>query len=214
MLTVKALTDILSDDGFWANIAALLAARMTRMNARALVLGMQAAADDGVVFDVDALYAEGLRRAREAGATWSRQMADTTREALRQAIAAAETTNTTDVAADATPLIMDALDPMFGEDRADRVAATETTRAFNDGGALAMLWDDMIQGQRWEASLDERTCPICSERHGRIYPKGQAPTIPSHPSCRCVYRPANYRYISQHPRQWQGRPIAFEVRLG
>ncbi len=207
MLTHKAISDILSDDAFWAAIATILESRMKRMNARALLLGMEAAADEGVVFDADTLFAEGLRRAGQAGAVWARQMTDTTREALRQALASWPSE-------DATPLVMEALGPMFDEARAERVAATETTRLFNDGGALAMLWDDMIQGQRWEASVDERTCPICSERHGNIYPKGQGPAIPSHPSCRCVYRPANWRYISVHPRQWQGRPIAFEVRLG
>lgn len=216
MPTTKAVEDIIDDGAFWTYIAELLAVRMARMNARAVALGLQAAAESGVVFDADSLYAEGLRLARQASTTWSRQMAETTREALRQALITWQATGITTPGQQrrAMGLLMESLDPMFGEDRADRTAATETTRLFNDGAALAMIADDAIMGQRWEASLDERTCPICSERHGKIYPKGSGPAIPSHPGCRCAYVPVRFREIARTPRQWQGPPVAPEVWLG
>lgn len=39
------------------------------------------------------------------------------------------------------------------------------------------------------AASDERTCPICASRNGRVYPADRVP-IPYHPRCRCVATPA------------------------
>jgi hypothetical protein len=212
----KAVEDIINDGAFWTYIAELLAQRMARMNARAALLGLQAAAESGVVFDVDALYARALQQARASSVTWSRQMTDTTREALRQALITWQATGVTtpEQQRRALTTLMEGLDPMFNEDRAERVGASETTRAFDAGAALAMMADGAIGGERWETALDEKVCSVCGPRHGLIYPKGEGPACPAHIRCRCSKRPVGWREISKQPKLWQGRPIAFEVRLG
>jgi len=37
---------------------------------------------------------------------------------------------------------------------------------------------------RWITAQDERVCPVCASRHGRIYLSDRI-TVPAHPRCRC-----------------------------
>ncbi len=209
MLTLKAIEDTITDDALWLYIEQLLAQRMARMNMRAALLGLQAAAEDGVIFDPDELYLQIVAMAGASGEAWWQQMTNTTREALRQAVAVwRESGETSDDA------LIEMLEPMFDEARAERIAATETTRFFTDGAVLAMMADDAIGGERWETAQDERVCSICAPRHGLVWPKGQGPECPAHVRCRCAKRPVGWRDISKNPKAWQGQPIAFEVRLG
>ena len=48
---------------------------------------------------------------------------------------------------------------------------------------------DLVQGVRWEATWDRRTCLRCSSLHGREFLLSNAPPIPAHLSCRCVLLP-------------------------
>jgi hypothetical protein len=41
------------------------------------------------------------------------------------------------------------------------------------------------QLERWQAIIDGKTCPICLDLHGRIYPKHEGPRPPIHFFCRC-----------------------------
>jgi len=82
------------------------------------------------------------------------------------------------------------LEPAFGEMRAQRIAVTETTRAFAEGQKLVQA--DLARGglglvREWRTSMDERVCLICGALEDRRETDGwdgyDGP--PSHPGCRC-----------------------------
>lgn len=82
------------------------------------------------------------------------------------------------------------LEPAFGETRAQRIAVTETTRAFAAGQKLVQ--DELRRGglgleRIWRTSNDERVCPICGPLEDRRESEGwdgmDGP--PAHVNCRC-----------------------------
>ena len=80
-----------------------------------------------------------------------------------------------------------------------RLARTEITRASSQGASnLYMENADILDGKRWEATLDGRTAARDAENDGKIYPleydtpemEGAAgERIPNHPNCRCGWAP-------------------------
>lgn len=48
---------------------------------------------------------------------------------------------------------------------------------------------DILQGDEWVATLDDRTTLICGGRDGRIYPIGKGPFPPAHWNCRSLRVP-------------------------
>jgi SPP1 gp7 family putative phage head morphogenesis protein len=91
------------------------------------------------------------------------------------------------------------------EDRAAAIARTEMMRAYNAGN-LAGIRDTGAPAVRWITGADERVCPICGPRHGKIYKFDViGPTVqdweaqalpyprlevipPAHVKCRCSIR--------------------------
>jgi SPP1 gp7 family putative phage head morphogenesis protein len=80
------------------------------------------------------------------------------------------------------------LAPAFGQARAERIAATEVTRAYAEGSTQAYKESSVVKKVEWRTARDERVCPICAPLEGRtvnlggrfgdIYP-------PAHIRCRC-----------------------------
>ena len=52
-----------------------------------------------------------------------------------------------------------------------------------------------IRYEMWQTAEDERTCPICGQLSGEIWPEGEGFTPPVHDHCRCrrVYRHTEFR---------------------
>lgn len=73
---------------------------------------------------------------------------------------------------------------------AERVARTETKRvtyvahdhAYADMGVEELEY-------RCANGGDSRTCSTCKADNGKRYKRGEEPTLPRHPNCRCVYIP-------------------------
>lgn len=73
---------------------------------------------------------------------------------------------------------------------AERIARTETKRvtyvAHNDA------YEDMgVEELEYRVANggDHRVCSVCMADNGKKYKRGQEPTLPRHPNCRCVYIP-------------------------
>jgi SPP1 gp7 family putative phage head morphogenesis protein len=49
--------------------------------------------------------------------------------------------------------------------------------------------DDLLNGEQWVAALDDRTCVVCAGYDGEVFPVGEGPRPPDHPSCRCHMTP-------------------------
>lgn len=85
-------------------------------------------------------------------------------------------------------------DWLLGEDRAETIAITETTRAISIGEELAGIVaksQGVLLEAYWETAQDERVCPVCGALHGVAemywvdeYPNGP----PAHVRCRCRKR--------------------------
>jgi len=71
--------------------------------------------------------------------------------------------------------------------RADVIVRTETLRAYNDASNnyYANQGIDLVM---YYATADDRSCPYCAPRAGKIY-KRQEIKVPLHPRCRCFLSP-------------------------
>jgi len=81
---------------------------------------------------------------------------------------------------------------IFGEARAERISATEVTRAFAQGNMATWESTGFVRSMTWMTSQDEKVCPICSEHEGEHVGIGDidaAPPNSSHPGCRCWLQP-------------------------
>lgn len=73
---------------------------------------------------------------------------------------------------------------------AERVARTETKRvtycAHDD-----VYKDTGVEEFRYRCANggDSRTCQYCRADNGKVFKRGEEPTLPRHPNCRCVYIP-------------------------
>ena len=73
---------------------------------------------------------------------------------------------------------------------AERLARTETKRvayvAHND-----VYEDTGVEELEYRCANggDNRTCDTCRADQGKVYKRGEEPTLPRHPNCRCVYIP-------------------------
>lgn len=83
---------------------------------------------------------------------------------------------------------------LFSRARAERIAVTETTRAYAEGNTAAWRASGVVEGREWMTAVDELVCPLCGPLHGKIaklnepFPGG-IDNPPRHVSCRCWVLP-------------------------
>jgi len=71
--------------------------------------------------------------------------------------------------------------------RARMIVRTESLRAYNE--ASDQYYAQMgIEQVSWYATSDDRVCPWCAPRAGKIYKRTDV-TVPIHPQCRCFLAP-------------------------
>lgn len=80
---------------------------------------------------------------------------------------------------------------------AERIARTETTRAYADGQVSRYKDDDDIVAFQWKLGTRHPVFDICdfyanADLYGMgkgVYPKDKVPTLPAHPHCMCRLKP-------------------------
>jgi SPP1 gp7 family putative phage head morphogenesis protein len=73
--------------------------------------------------------------------------------------------------------------------RALTIARTETLRAYRETTRASIQRNQAVmQGWRWSAALDARTCAVCWAMHGTLHATDQV--MGTHPNCRCAMVPA------------------------
>jgi SPP1 gp7 family putative phage head morphogenesis protein len=72
--------------------------------------------------------------------------------------------------------------------RAKMIARTETIIAYNQA-SINQYKKVGITQWRWIAAYDERTCPVCSAKDGKIFDIGDIQPGEIHPNCRCGQQP-------------------------
>ena len=78
--------------------------------------------------------------------------------------------------------------------RAQTIVRTESLRAYNDASGLYYSTQG-VDVVLYYATADDRTCPWCAPRAGRIYRRADI-KVPLHPRCRCYLAPWD-PYIAQ-----------------
>lgn len=181
-LLEKAIEGLPNDAEFWAEIENTLALPALRLNRRIMELGMTAGGEIGVGADLDALHPEALAATRRATFELVRRVTDTTRDGIREALLTWQEMGVVlpDQRKRGLPTLIEGLESLFDRQRANRIAVTETTRMFAEGNVAAMVADDTVLGEQWLTARDERVCPICGPRQGKVWPKGQGPAAPAH----------------------------------
>ena len=116
-----------------------------------------------------------------------RGISETTQRGVQQAVA-----RWIDNGEPLEALIRD-IQPLFGRKRAERIAATEVTRAYQQGSEAAWKASGVVMEMEWVTVNDERVCPQCGPMHAMRAPLSgtfngiAAP--PRHVGCRCFTRP-------------------------
>lgn len=90
----------------------------------------------------------------------------------------------------------DVLDLLFGEDRIERLVATETTVAQHAGSELAVAFTvGLSRDDKWITERDSKVCKVCNslsnttrDTWSALMPDGP----PAHPNCRCWIDYAEY----------------------
>jgi SPP1 gp7 family putative phage head morphogenesis protein len=88
------------------------------------------------------------------------------------------------------------------EQRAANIARSELANAYTQG-TLMRSREQGYSYVRVLASNDERVCPTCASRNGRIYPIDRVP-VPWHPRCRCVVVPAPDEAVQERDKTLRG----------
>ena len=82
------------------------------------------------------------------------------------------------------------LTPLFGEKRAESIAATETTRIYAEGNTEAWESTGMVNSWVWMTAQDDLVCPICGELDGQTFGIDDIDARPpAHVNCRCWEQP-------------------------
>jgi SPP1 gp7 family putative phage head morphogenesis protein len=81
------------------------------------------------------------------------------------------------------------------EQRAELIARSELANAYV-GAQKAAAARNGFGYARWIATKDERTCPVCASRHGRIYRLDEV-VAPAHPRCRCSLSPVSSEAVEE-----------------
>ncbi len=177
----KAVAGRVKDDD------ATLREALTRMLIEAVTLGASegkvSLGDAATGVDWNLVNEDARKWAEEYSYELTRGINDTTRQVLRDKIAAwIESGEPMDA-------LEEALAPWFGEERAQVIASTEVTRSFAEGNRQAWQASKVVTGWVWKTATDDIVCDVCQPldgtRHGL---DDEMP--PAHPRCRCWASPS------------------------
>ncbi|NMA85483.1 MAG: hypothetical protein GX962_16650, partial [Epulopiscium sp.] len=87
-----------------------------------------------------------------------------------------------------------------------RLARTSINHSYQTASIQASSMNPFVEGIKWEsAQIHGRTCELCMERHGRIFPKDDVPL--DHPNGLCSmvpYIPKNLEEVAGELKGWLG----------
>lgn len=168
------------------------------IDAELILLFVEAIREGVDIFDalvpLDVDYAAANNRALDYARTyvteWLSGLDATSAEAVRNAVQ-----HFVDTPGSTVGDAINLLTTTFGDDRAERIAITEITRAYAEGNQLAgedlaAQWPGVRVTKRWFTNNDDLVCPICGPLEGAEVNIDEefAPGIdnpPAHVNCRC-----------------------------
>lgn len=162
-------------------------ARLARLKAAE----QRAAADMKISFDAE--NPNAAKWAREHAADLAKGLSETTREAVKEAVA-----SQFEEGGESATVYQDILDAVGDENRAALIARHESLVATNEGQRQG--WNQAVDAglltgdekRVWIVTDDERLCPICEALDGETtdlngeYPGDGGDGPPAHVNCRCT----------------------------
>lgn len=70
-----------------------------------------------------------------------------------------------------------------------RLARTSLHRVAREYQKETYRQNSVVEREKFVATLDSATCPVCGGYDGKKYPLGDGPVVPVHDNCRCTYAP-------------------------
>ena len=187
-------TALLSDVAFWQEFRTEMVGEFQPHVRKGALEAAKYNRDLGLTVNMDLVNAEVLAYTASYTNEWWMALEGTTRDGLREAITAWQETG---LGKRGLPDLVDAIEPMFGKARAERIAANEITKIFDEGNMLAHI-SAGVEEEEWQTAGDDIVCPICRPLDGNRYKttEGPRPVTGTHIGCRCARLPvANNRTL-------------------
>jgi len=162
---------------------------LIRLVYESLITGVAMAQDDiGFALSDGAVNQPALRYAQNYVTQWLKDLDEVSQRSVRDAL---ETFISRPGATIGDAVAI--LEPIFGTDRAWKIATTETTRVYAEANQLfarelAREYPDFQIVKHYYTNVDDRVCPICAPLDGKEAPYDDEfaiPNPPLHPNCRC-----------------------------
>lgn len=176
------------DSQFWESEEALLWEAIAALYLSMLLSGMEGGIDIlpselQTLVNFDVLNTDAIEFAQRYRYDLISKINATTRTQVQEAVSNWVRSG------DSLKVLESQLAPIFGKNRAARIASTETTRAFFEGNKSAWESTGFVTEYRFNTAVDDRVCPLCSPRDGMIYKLGGFEAPPIHVGCRCFATP-------------------------
>lgn len=174
---------------FWDELDALMWDGMAELLIATLLFGVESGTDNlppnaQQTVNFDDINKNVMDYAKKYRYEWIKGITNVSRESTQKTIA--------DWIQSGSPLsaLEAALEPIYGEARAARIAATETTRVFAEGNREAWESTGLVEEMEWATAEDDLVCEICGPLNGTLIGIGDIDALPpAHPSCRCRIQP-------------------------
>lgn len=175
--------DILADEELWERVREELVGAVQPHTRQVMRSALDANERMGLIFNWDQANQDVLSLSARYTNDWWDRLDTTTRDGLRSAITSWQETG---LGRQGLPDLVDSIEPLFGRDRARRIATTETTRIFDRGNNLAHIAAG-VEMEEWMTVRDARVCPICDPLDRERFPVqgGPRPVDDTHIGCRC-----------------------------
>ncbi len=163
--------DILTADAFWTTFRQDAIDTMLPLANQAALGAVEVNIEAGVAVDLALVNDDVLAFTARYTNDWWDAIEASTRRSMRRSITAWQAQG---LGRQGLPDLADALTPTFGRGRAERIAATEVTRIFDEGNKIAHERGG-IQEEEWQTARDTRVDDICRPLDGQRFPTSSGP---------------------------------------
>lgn len=177
--------DVLDDVTFWDTFRANMIGVFSPIARQIMRRAAERTIDLGFNINMELVNDQILDFTKTYINDWWAGLEDTTRSGLRKALV---TWQETGLGTRGLPDLVDSLQPLFGESRAQMIAVSEVTSLFTSGNTIANQAAG-IHKEIFRTVLDSRVDEECAQYDGQIFDVGVGPMPTLHVNCRCYRSP-------------------------
>lgn len=186
MLGIKAKPEnILTSDKFWENFRDTMS-NVMKPNAEKIFVGAGEFNQSlGLSVNMNEINQAALKFTKQYTTIWTKQLEKTTRDGLKRAFTDWQEGG---LGKRGLPDLIKQIEPLFGQSRAENIAATEVSRIF-DLGNLASHESAGIEYEQWLTSNDDIVRPEHRGYSEKVYKLKEGPRPSDYFRCRCARVP-------------------------